>query len=208
MGPRILVSGVRLCHHTGEESRLACQPPSSLRIGATMTIIIDDASARATSEIGDFVEEAFTTARVADGHERDLVVQVRTGARYVPQLELAAVDGDQLVGYALASATSVTDGERRWEALYLGPICTRADRRDDGIGSLMLRELLSRARTLGYGSMFLAGDTAYYPRFGFKPASTWGVRCQYDIPSELLDNIMGIEIVPGALDGVSGVVTF
>ena len=72
----------------------------------------------------------------------------------------------------------------------------------------MVRELLARAERAGHGSMFLAGDTAYYPRFGFKPASTWGIRCQYDIPAEMLDNIMGIEITPGALDGVTGVVTF
>jgi len=178
------------------------------RIGATLTITICNAAARATSDVGDFIEEAFATARVADGHERDLVEQVRTSERYVEQLELAAVDGEELVGYALASVTSITDGSLTWEALYLGPICTRVDRRDAGLGSLLVRELLARAQRLGYGSMFLAGDTAYYPRFGFKPASTWRIKCQYDLPPELLDNIMGIEILPGALNGVSGVVTF
>lgn len=173
-----------------------------------MTIIIDSASDHATTVIGEFVQNAFATARVSDGHERALVEDVRSGERYVPALELAATSEGHLLGYAMASATTITDGDRTWDALYLGPICTREDKRDAGLGSLMVRELLTRAKHHGYGSMFLAGDTAYYPRFGFKPASTWGIRCQYDLPPELLDNIMGLEIIPGALDGVSGVVTF
>lgn len=173
-----------------------------------MTITIEGASARDTELLGEFVQEAFTTARVSDGHERDLLEQVRADARYIPDLELVAIEEGCVVGYAMASATVIADGDCTWKTLYLGPICTREDRRDAGIGSMLVRELLARAQRLDYGSMFLAGDKAYYPRFGFAPASTWGVRCQYEIPAEMLDNIMGIEIVPGALDGVSGVVTF
>ncbi len=173
-----------------------------------MTITIEEACARDTEQLGVFVQEAFATARVSDGHERELLEQVRADARYVPDLELVAIEDGQVVGYAMASATTISDGVRSWPTLYLGPICTREDHRDAGLGAMLVRELLARAERSGHGSMFLAGDTAYYPRFGFKPASTWGIRCQYDIPAEMLDNIMGIEITRGALDGVTGVVTF
>lgn len=173
-----------------------------------MTITIQDASARETEQLGAFVQEAFATARVSDGHERELLEQIRGDERYVPDLEVVAVEDGRVVGYAMASATTIAEGDRTWPALYLGPICTREDRRDAGLGSMLVHELLTRAERLGHGSMFLAGDTAYYPRFGFKAASAWGIRCQYDIPPELLDNIMWIEITPGGLDGVTGVVTF
>ncbi len=173
-----------------------------------MAITIESAASRDTDALGEFVQQAFATARVSDGHERELLEQVRAGARYVPELELVAIEDGEVIGYALASATTVANGDTTWDALYLGPICTREGRRDAGLGSQLVRYLLTRAQRLGYGSMFLAGDTAYYPRFGFKPASTWGIRCQYDIPPELLDNVMGIELTPGALDGVTGVVTF
>ncbi len=68
--------------------------------------------------------------------------QVRESARYLPELELVAldgaeidgeeIDGAEIVGYALASATTINDGTTTWDALYLGPICTREDRRDAG----------------------------------------------------------------------------
>jgi putative acetyltransferase len=184
-----------------------------------MTARIEDAAPFDTAALGAFVLEAFATARVSDGHERELLEQVRTGSRYVPELELVVMEDGEIIGYAMASVTTIAEGSggglgeaveggRTWDALYLGPICTRQDKRDAGLGSLMVRELLARGERLGYGSMFLAGDLAYYPRFGFRPASTWGIRCQFDVPTELLDNIMGVEIIPGALDGVTGVVTF
>jgi putative acetyltransferase len=184
-----------------------------------MTVSIEGAAAHDTATLGAFVEAAFATARVSDGHERDLLEQVRADSRYVPELELVVMEHGEIIGYAMASRTTIAEavgegsvGEgsvgRTWQALYLGPICTREDRRDAGLGSILVRELLMRGARLGYGSMFLAGDLAYYPRFGFRPASTWGIRCQFDIPAEMLDNIMGIEMIPGALDGVSGVVGF
>lgn len=173
-----------------------------------MAIVIESAASRDTDALGEFVQQAFATARVSDGHERELLEQVRASTRYVPELELVVVDDGEVIGYAMASVTTITDGHDTWDALYLGPICTSEGRRDAGLGSQLVRYLLTRAQRLGYGSMFLAGDKAYYPRFGFKPASTWGIRCQYDIRSDLLDNIMGIELTPGGLDGVTGVVTF
>lgn len=154
------------------------------------------------------MQEAFATARVSDGHERELLEQVRSDERYLPELEIVAIDDGEVVGYAMASATTIAEGDHTWAALYLGPICTREDRRDAGLGGMLVREVLGRAERAGHGSMFLAGDAAYYRRFGFEPASTWGIRCQFDIPPELLDNIMGIEIVPDALNGVTGVVRF
>ena len=52
--------------------------------------------------------------------------------------------------------------------------------------------------------MILIGHPNYYPRFGFQPASTWGIRYARPIRDEVF---MAIELVHGALANAAGVLT-
>jgi putative acetyltransferase len=45
------------------------------------------------------------------------------------------------------------------------------------------------------------GHPHYYPRFGFVPASRFGVRCEYNAPDEAC---MALELVPGAFGACRG----
>jgi len=49
------------------------------------------------------------------------------------------------------------------------------------------------------------GHPAYYPRFGFVPASTFGIGSEYDAPDEAF---MAIELFHGGLKGCSGLAKF
>ena len=53
--------------------------------------------------------------------------------------------------------------------------------------------------------MFVVGHTAYYPRFGFTRASSFDIACEFDVPDEAF---MAIELVPGALNGITGTVYY
>jgi len=44
----------------------------------------------------------------------------------------------------------------------------------------------------------VVGHPAYYPRFGFRPGNTFGLRCQFAVPDEVF---MAAELRPGALAG-------
>ena len=59
---------------------------------------------------------------------------------------------------------------------------------------------------MGHRAIFLAGNRDYYSRFGFIPASRYGISFKEDVPAELIDNIMALELVPGSLEGISGIV--
>jgi predicted N-acetyltransferase YhbS len=50
-----------------------------------------------------------------------------------------------------------------------------------------------------------AFGTQYYPRFGFQPASRWGIRPPFEVAEEVF---MAYELVPGALDDCAGVVEY
>jgi len=49
------------------------------------------------------------------------------------------------------------------------------------------------------------GHPHYYPRFGFVPAATKGLSCEYPVPDEVF---MVTELVPGALRGRTGLVKY
>jgi putative acetyltransferase len=49
------------------------------------------------------------------------------------------------------------------------------------------------------------GHPSYYPRFGFAPASRLRLRWEHPAPDEAF---MALELVPGALAGVGGIVRF
>ena len=47
----------------------------------------------------------------------------------------------------------------------------------------------------------VVGHADYYPRFGFRPASTWGIRPPFEAPDEVF---MALELEGGALRNCEG----
>lgn len=74
-----------------------------------------------------------------------------------------------------------------------------------GIGSALVRKGLDQCRIMGCSGAVVLGHPEYYPRFGFVPASRYGIRCEYDVPDEVF---MLIEFQPGLLQGVTGQVIY
>ncbi len=51
----------------------------------------------------------------------------------------------------------------------------------------------------------IVGHPDYYPRFGFAPASRFGLRSEYDVPDEVF---MALALREGGLAGCSGTVAY
>ncbi|OQX91960.1 MAG: hypothetical protein B6D58_05350 [candidate division Zixibacteria bacterium 4484_95] len=73
------------------------------------------------------------------------------------------------------------------------------------VGGSLITEGLRKAKILGYESVIVLGHKEYYPKFGFKKASTWGIICPFDVPD---GSFMAIELIPGALSGKAGTVVY
>ena len=54
------------------------------------------------------------------------------------------------------------------DALLLGPVAVHPTRQGEGLGGLMIRDILERAAPAGWPRVLLVGDAPYYQRFGFK----------------------------------------
>jgi predicted N-acetyltransferase YhbS len=72
---------------------------------------------------------------------------------------------------------------------------------NSGIGGQLIRYGLLKAKELGYRSVIVLGHEHYYPKFGFVPAEKWGIRAPFEVSASFF---MGIELVEGGLEGVSG----
>ena len=91
-------------------------------------------------------------------------------------------------------------GGRR--VLLLGPVAVHPTRQGEGLGGLLINESLAEAKRLGWERVMLVGDAPYYKRFGFKKLE--GVIMP---PPTNPDRVLGLELVRGAWEGVTGPVT-
>ena len=64
---------------------------------------------------------------------------------------------------------------------------------------------LERCREMGHDAIVVVGHSEYYPKFGFLPASRYGLRCEYDVPEDVF---MALELRSGALQGTRGLVRY
>ena len=155
--------------------------------------------------IYNLVKTAFETAKVTNGKEQDFVNHLRDGSSYIPELALVAEENGELAGHIMLTKIYITTSKGKLETLLLAPISVGLEYRNNGIGAKLIHESFKLAKELGYTSVLLVGDPAYYRRFGFKPAISFGVKNLNGIPDE---NAMAYELIPGALHSINGTIDF
>jgi putative acetyltransferase len=71
--------------------------------------------------------------------------------------------------------------------------------------SFETRSRLRLRRARDADAVFVVGHPAYYPRFGFRPASAHGVQCEFEVAD---DGFMAVELRPSALSVQRGVLRY
>jgi putative acetyltransferase len=114
--------------------------------------------------------------------------------------------GGDIVGHTLFSPVTALCEEGEVQLLGLGPVAVSPARQHRGIGTMMISGCLEHLRVKGSRGVVVVGEPRYYRRFGFIPASRWSLRWATDeVPEE---NLLALELTPGALTGVSGIVRY
>lgn len=114
-----------------------------------------------------------TAAAFGKQDEARLVAAIRTSEEFVPELTLVAEENGRIVGHVMYSYSALEGAEMR--LLQLSPLSVAPDRQRTGIGSALTRESLRLADERGEPLVLVLGHPSYYPRFGFRPASTLGL---------------------------------
>jgi putative acetyltransferase len=90
--------------------------------------------------------------------------------------------------------------------LGLAPIAVFPGFQRQGIGKALIEAGIDKIRAYGEPFVIVLGHPGYYPRFGFIPASRFGIRCEYDgAPDEAFMILMLDE---KAMAGISGVAKY
>ena len=130
--------------------------------------------------------------------EADLVELLHASAS--PLISLVADDDGTIVGHILFSPAMLRE-HPELRIMALAPMAVLPDHQRRGIGASLVRAGLDACTQLGFPAVVVLGHADYYPRFGFKPASSFALRCEYDVPDEVF---MARELRSGILAGKGG----
>jgi putative acetyltransferase len=141
----------------------------------------------------------------AFGHllEADLVDRLRRNCNDL--LSLVAVAGNEIVGHILFTSITVEGEETTVEGMALAPMAVLPEYQRQGIGSKLVRAGIARLESSDCAFVIVLGHADYYPRFGFEPASSYGVRCEWEVPD---DAFMILVLKESVMQGISGVARY
>jgi putative acetyltransferase len=121
-----------------------------------------------------------------------------------PLVSLVAVVAGTVVGHVLFSPVTLSS-EPELSLMGLAPMAVLPSHQRRGAGSALVRAGLEACHRLGRVGVVVLGHPAYYPRFGFEPASAFGLTSEYDVADEVF---MAVELETGALRGKTGTVRY
>lgn len=119
------------------------------------------------------------------------------------RLSLVAEFGGQVVGHILFSDLKIISDDATVPALALAPMAVIPEYQRQGIGSALVRRGREMCQAQGHRIVIVLGHPDYYPRFGFSPELAAKLQSPYAGPA-----FMALELVPGALEGVTGMVEY
>ena len=119
-------------------------------------------------------------------------------------LSLVATIDEQIVGHILFTPVTL-EPPVDLRIAGLAPMAVRPDHQGSGVGGQLIRAGLDACRAHGYAAVVVLGHPDYYPRFGFVPAHTFGLTCEFPAPPEAF---MAIELLPGSLTESGGLVRY
>ncbi|MDQ1855176.1 GNAT family N-acetyltransferase [Chryseobacterium sp. WLY505] len=157
-------------------------------------------------QVFQLTEEAFREMEHSDHQEQFLVEKLRKSEAFIPELSLVAEDEKgTIAGHILFTKIKIVNEEKSFDSLALAPVSVKPEFQNQGIGAKLILEGHHIAKELGYKSVILIGHEKYYPRFGYKKTSNFGISFPFDIPEE---NGMAIELIKDGLQDKKGVVKY
>jgi putative acetyltransferase len=122
-----------------------------------------------------------------------------------PAISLVAVDGSRIVGHILFTPVAIDSPGTPIPAFGLAPMAVLPERQRQGIGSQLVVAGLRECADAGCEVVVVVGHPQFYPRFGFRRGSLYGLRSEFDVPDDVF---MVAELTRAPLAGRAGLVRY
>jgi putative acetyltransferase len=116
-------------------------------------------------------------------------------------LSLVATLEGRVVGHILYSPLLVGDVM----GAALGPMAVLPEHQRQGIGSRLVEAGSRQLTHQGCPFIIVVGHPAFYPRFAFRPASRYGITCEWDVPDDVF---MVLVLDDAKMPGVVGLAKY
>src|SRR5262245_23228138 len=117
-------------------------------------------------------------------------------------LSLVATVNGRIVGHIMYSP--ITVGSVITGAA-LGPMAVVPEYQHQGIGSKLVKAGNEKLQNNDCPFIIVLGHPNYYPKFGFRPASTYGISCEWAVPDDVF---MLLVLDEAKMQGVSGLAEY
>jgi putative acetyltransferase len=119
------------------------------------------------------VVEAFSGSDHGHNGEADLVDDLR--AEPEDRLSLVACLDDEIVGHVMFTAVAIRTAQMVTRGMGMAPLSVTPQHQNRGVGSTLVTNGLGQLFDRGCHFVVVLGHPEYYQRFGFRPASQFGV---------------------------------
>lgn len=162
------------------------------------------------NEALDFVKKVFTDS---EGEESgilvmNLVKEIRSKKYYLPELELVMVnENNEIIGYCMFSRFHI-ENKYDDEFLLLSPVAVKTELQRHHISKELIEYGLNKAKELGYKVCMVEGNPLNYRSRGFVTSSDYGIYASESVGLPAPECLMAQELVPGALEHMSGYISY
>ena len=115
-------------------------------------------------------------------HEADLVDKLRQTCDDL--LSLVALMQNEVVGHILFTPVIVEGEDSMVQGMALAPMAVLPEYQRQGIGSALVSTGIEKLKKRQCPFIIVLGHAEYYPRFGFEPASRYGIRSEWEVPDD------------------------
>lgn len=120
-------------------------------------------------------------------------------------LSLVATLNDRVIGHILYSPVYVSNNGDKIIGAGLGPMAVLPEYQHQGVGSKLVDIGNQMLQKSGFPFIVVLGHPEYYPRFGFRPASAYGLKCKWDVPDDVF---MVLIMDQSKMETISGLVKY
>ena len=157
-------------------------------------------------EVEALIRESFWNVYRPGCSEHYVIHVLRNDPAFVKELDFVMEKDGRIIGQNMFMRTVIeSDDGRDIPVLTMGPICIAPDLKRKGYGKRLLDYSLKKATDMGFGAVLFEGNIGFYGKSGFRYSSEFGIR-YHDLPEDADQSFfLCKELVPGYLDGVTGV---